>query len=382
MNSPQRPNGVRLGGFPAHALGSEYLRWAKTRAPARYDLTSSGVPYLPLRELPVRIDDLEISGTGAYGYPPLQQAIADRYRVDASCVAAAMGTSMANLLALAAVVQPGDEVLIEHPTYEPLIAAASWLGAEVRTFARRVEDGFRLDPAEVERRMTTRTRAVVLTNLHNPSSALADDDTLRQIGDAAARAGARVIVDEVYLDALWEDAPRTCVHLGETFISTNSLTKVYGLNGLRCGWILAAPEITERAWRLTELFNNIGVHAAERLSLIAFQHLDAIARRSRTLLDANAAALNDFYAIHRTFLDVAPHAHGTVSFPRLRRGDGDALCDLLASGYETAVVPGRFFGMPDHVRIGLGVEPATFRAGLERLGRALDEQSWSPGGTG
>ncbi len=357
-------------------VGSEYLRWAKTRPPARWDLTSSGVPYLPLRELPATLDDLEISGTGAYGYPPLQQAIAGRYRVDASCVTAAMGASMANLLALAAVVQPGDEVLIEHPTYEPLMAAASWLGAEVRTFARRAEDGFRLDPAEVERRMTDRTRAVVLTNLHNPSSALADDDTLRQVGALAERTGARVIVDEVYLDALWDDAPRSCVHLGETFISTNSLTKVYGLNGLRCGWILAAPQIAERAWRLTELFNNIGVHAAERLSLIAFQDLHAIARRSRTLLEANAAALNDFYAIHHDFLDAVPHTHGTVSFPRLRSGNADGLCDLLASRYETAVVPGRFFGAPDHVRIGLGVEPAAFRVGLDRLGRALDELSW------
>lgn len=356
--------------------GSEYLRWAKTRPSARYDLTSSGVPYVALRDLPVTLDDLEISGTGAYGYGPLRQAVADRYRVRVECVVAAMGTSMANLLALAAVVRPGDQVLVEHPTYEPLLAAASWLGAEVRTFARRAEDGFRLDAGEVERRMTDRTRAVVLTNLHNPSSALADDDTLRQVGAAAARVGARVIVDEVYLDALWEDAPRTCAQLGETFIATNSLTKVYGLNGLRCGWILAAPEIAERAWRLTELFNNIGVHAAERLSLIAFQNLDVIARRSRTLLDANAAALNDFYAVHHNFLDAMPHTHGTVSFPRLRGGDADALCDLLARRYETAVVPGRYFGMGDHLRIGLGVEPAAFRAGLDRLGRALDERSW------
>ena len=359
--------------------GSAYLRWAKTRPPARFDLTSSGVPYLPLRDLPVSIDDLEISGTGAYGYAPLHEAIAARYRVDVSCVAPAMGASMANLLALAAIVRPGDEVLVERPTYEPLIATAHWLGAEVRSFARRAEDGFRLDAAEVERRMTDRTRAVVVTNLHNPSSALADDDTLRRVGEIASRAGARVIVDEVYLDALWEPAPRTCLHLSETFVATNSLTKVYGLNGLRCGWILAAPEIVERAWRLTELFNNIGVHAAERLSLAAFRNLDTIALRSRALLDANAAALNDFYAAHTHILDARPHAHGTVSFPRLRTGDADALCDLLTARYETAVVPGRFFGMPNHLRIGLGVEPAAFRAGLEWLGRALEEPPLRPG---
>jgi hypothetical protein len=350
--------------------GSEYLRWAKTRPPARFDLTSSGAPYLPLRELSVTIDDLEISGTGAYGYPPLQQAIASRYHVDETCVVAAMGASMANYLALAAIVQPGDEVLIEHPTYEPLIAAARYLGATVRHFSRRAEGGFRLHPGEVERAITPRTRAVVITDLHNPSSALADVDAVREIGELAARVGARVIVDEVYLDAVWEPAPRTAFHLGERFISTNSLTKVYGLNGLRCGWVLAEPALAERMWRLTELFNNIGVHAAERLSLAAFQNLDAIAARSRTLLDANAAALNTFYAAHPQ-LRAMEHARGTVSFPRVVDGDADALCALLAERYETAVVPGRFFGMPDHIRIGLGIEPATFTEGLDRLGRAL-----------
>jgi aspartate/methionine/tyrosine aminotransferase len=355
------------------SFGSEYLRWAKTHPPARYDLTSSGVPYLPLRALPVALDDLEISGTGAYGYAPLQAAIAARYGVPETCVAAAMGTSMANYLALAAIVRPGDEVLVEHPTYEPLIAVARYLGAEVRTFARRAEDGFRLDPAEVERGMTARTRAVVLTNLHNPSSALADDGALHAVGALAERAGARVVVDEVYLDALWEPAPRTAFHLGETFVSTNSLTKVYGLNGLRCGWILADPALAERVWRLTELFNNIGVHAGERLSLVAFQNLDAIADRSRALLEANGAALNAFYAAHPGHFDVRPHAHGTVSFPRLLSGGADALCDVLASRYDTAVVPGRFFGMPEHLRIGLGVDPATFREGLERVASALEE---------
>ena len=355
------------------SVGSEYLRWAKTRAPARFDLTSSGVPYLALRELPVALDDLEISGTGAYGYPPLQQAIAARYRVDERCVVAAMGASMANTLALAAVVHPGDEVLIEHPTYEPLIAAAHWLGAQVRHFARRAEDAFRLDPAQVERRITPRTRAVVITNLHNPSSALADDDALRSVGELAGRVGARVIVDEVYLDALFEPRPRTAFHLGERFVATNSLTKVYGLNGLRCGWVLAEPGLAERMWRLTELLNNIGVHAAERLSLIVLRNLDAITERARALLEANAAALSGFYA-DTNFLDVHPYfPHGAVSFPRLRAGNVDVLCELLMDGYETAVVPGRFFGKPDHLRIGLGVEPATFRAGLDQLGRALDE---------
>jgi aspartate/methionine/tyrosine aminotransferase len=353
-------------------VGSDYLAWAKTRSGSRYNLTVSGLPYLSIRELPVRMDDLELSGSGAYGWEPLQQEIAARYRVPVECVVAAQGTSMANHLALAALAGPGDEVLAEHPTYEPITAVARHVGATVTHFSRRSEDRFRIDPGEVARHVTPRTRVIALTNLHNPSGALTDDDTLRELGRIADTVGAKVLVDEVYLDALWESPPRTSFHLGPNFVVTSSLTKVYGLNGLRCGWVLADAELAARLWRLNELFSNIGAHPAERLGVVAFQHLERIAERSRSILAPNTAALNDFYR-SRPELDVAEHRHGTVSFPRLRRGSVDELCTVLRDKYETTVVPGAFFGMPDHFRIALGIDPETFAEGLYRVGQALDE---------
>jgi aspartate/methionine/tyrosine aminotransferase len=282
-----------------------------------------------------------------------------------------MGTSLANHLAMAALLRPGDEVLVEHPTYEPLLAVARYLGAVVTRFRRDPGRAFALDPEAVRQALTPRTRLVVITNPHNPSSALGDEDTLRQIGELAGRVGARVLVDEVYLDARFTDPPATCVHLGEAFVATSSLTKVYGLNGLRCGWVLADAELAGRIWRLNELFSNIGAHPAERLSVAAFRHLPALAGRSREILERNREALNAFYA-GRGELEVAPHLMGTVSFPRLQRGSADQLCARLVDEYETAVVPGRFFEMPEHFRIGLGVTPERFAIGLRRLGAALD----------
>lgn len=353
-------------------FGSEYLRWAKTHAAATYDLTSSGVPFYRLADLPVELGDLELSGSGGYGWDPLLQAIAARYRVPRECVVSAMGTSMANHLVFAALLQPGDEVLIEHPAYDPLPSLARQLGITVRSFVRRAEDGFAIDPDEVARNGGPRTRLIAITNLHNPSGALTDDDTLRRLGEIARAAGAKLLVDEVYLDALFEPEPRTSFHLGDDFIVTSSLTKVYGLNGLRCGWVFAEPALAERMWRLTELFIGHGAMAAERLSLIALQDLGTIAAKSRRLLDANRDALNAFY---RTRDDLAwtEHRFGTVSFPRLREGVAAPLCRLLEERYDTAVVDGAFFDMPEHFRIALGIDPATFAEGLRRLGLALDE---------
>ncbi|HVG29533.1 MAG TPA: pyridoxal phosphate-dependent aminotransferase [Pyrinomonadaceae bacterium] len=353
--------------------GSVYINWAKTaQSAARYNLANSGMRNYRLADLPVRLSDIELTGASFYGYPPLQDALARKAGVAAECVVAANGTSMANHLAMAALIGPGDEVLIEQPAYEPLLAAASYLGARVRRFARPSQNHFRLDAGEVERAITPDTKLVVVTNLHNPSNSLADDATLGEIGEAAKAVGARVLVDEVYLDSAFDAAPRSSFHLGENFVVTSSLTKAYGLSGLRCGWIVAAPELAQRMWRLTDLFGVVQPHATERLSVVALEHLDEIAASSRALLARNRALFNEFLAA-REDLEVPPSEHGTVSFPRLVAGDPDRLCALLAQRYETSLVPGRFFEEPQHFRVGLALEPDDFKEGLSRLGAALDE---------
>ena len=96
--------------------------------------------------------------------------------------------------------------MIERPAYDPLVSAARFLGANVKRFERRFEDGFRVDPSELERAVTDRTRLIVITNMHNPSSVLVDNETLRQVGEIARRVGARVLVDEVYLEALFDQS--------------------------------------------------------------------------------------------------------------------------------------------------------------------------------
>ena len=355
------------------AKSSEYMFWAKTRPRPRFDLANSGVMNYPLGDLQVRAEELELSGPSAYGYAPLQDALARHTGAPAGCVVAATGTSMANHLVMAALVEPGDEVLIEQPAYEPLVAVAEYLGARVKRFSRRFEQGFSIDPEEVARLASARTKLIVLTNLHNPSSALVGEETLVALGALAEGLGARVLVDEVYLDAMFARTPPTAFRPGGQFVVTNSLTKVYGLSGLRCGWILAEPELAARLWRLNDLFGVIPAHAAELLSVVALENLPRVAVRSETLLEENRQLLNSFLRT-REDLECRELEFGTVCFPRLRDGgDAGPLCKLLAEKYETAVVPGAFFGMPEHIRVGFGGKTGALAGGLERLGDALDE---------
>ena len=357
------------------AMGSEYMEWAKLHSAARFNLASSGVVEYPLADLPVRLENLALSGPGAYGWPPLLQRLAAKCGVSPDNVVAAMGTSMANHLALAALAGPGDEVVIERPAYDPMVSVARYLGAEVRRFARRSEDGFAVDPEELARVVTPRTKLIVLTNLHNPSSALVDQETLRRVGSIARDVGARVLVDEVYLDSLFEKTPPSSFHLDPgCFVVTSSLTKAYGLSGLRCGWVLADPDLARRMWRIDDLFAANPPHVAEQLSAIALDHLPAIAARARALLETNRGIVNGFLQ-SRTDLDWDGLDHGMTTFPRLKRGNVDVLCSVLRDRYETTVVPGRFFEMPEHFRVAVGCPTAILREGLARLSRALDLQS-------
>lgn len=353
-------------------MRSAYLEWAKLHSSAKYNLATSGLDGFPLAKLPVRIEDLEISIGGSYGYPPLQERLAKKNAVAAECVVAANGTSMANHLAMAALLDAGDEVLIEQPAYEPLLNVAQYLGATIRRFPRRLENGFAIEPREIEKSITPRTRLVVVTNLHNPTGARATDAQLRAIGEIAKKNGAHVLVDEAYLDACFDPAARSAFHLGETIIVTSSLTKAFGLSGLRCGWVLAPPLLAERMWRINDLYGVIPAHVAELLSVIALDHLDKISDCARSRLQTNRPILQRFLASRRDLFAI-PAENGTTAFPRLTSGSVDALCRLLREKYETSFVPGHFFEMPNHFRIGIGGKTELLQEGLHRLGHALDE---------
>ena len=352
---------------------SEFMHWAKTRPKVKYDLALSGILNLPFAELDAKLSDLELHGDNAYGYRPLVDALASHRHISPeNVVTVSGGTSMANHLAMAALLEHGDEVLIEQPTYDPLLAIAEYLGANIKRFPRRFEDGFKIDSVELEKQITPGTRLIVLTNLHNPSSALVEETTLRKIGELARGVGARVLVDEVYLEAMFENSPRSAVSLGPEFVATSSLTKGYGLSGLRCGWILAEAELAKRIRRLDDIFAASAPNVMERLSVVAVAQLPKIAARAKGLLETNRRTLDDFFTT-RDDVDVVPTKFGTTSFPRLRDVDVDQLCALLIEKYETAVVPGRFFESPNHIRIGLCCQPENFREGIARLGNALDE---------
>jgi aspartate/methionine/tyrosine aminotransferase len=349
-----------------------HVAWARTRPAPRYDLAASDLLPVTAAEWPAMVDPRpETAVDPATLDAALSAAIAVHHGVPADHVVTTVGASGANFLALASLVRPGDGVIVEEPGYAPHAAAARLFGAEVIAVPRPFARDYAVDPEAIAAAITPRTRLVVLTRPHNPTGAVIDGPTLEAIADVAERARVHVLVEEVYLDTLGGASVSPAALVSERFISTSSLTKAYGLADIRCGWALAAPGVAARMRAARAVVAPVP-SPSQRLALRAFADLALLADRARRIVVTNRAR------VQRTFAgrdDVAwvPPAGGTVAFPKLLRvADVDGFVDRLLVEHHTAVVPGRFFGHPQHMRVAFGMGAEELARGLDAVAAALD----------
>jgi aspartate/methionine/tyrosine aminotransferase len=353
-----------------------YMLWAKTRTPAEIDLAGSNLLACALEDVPGAADALELAANNDNGFAPLIEAIAAHKQVPTGRIMTGGGCSGVNFLAIAALVGAGDEVLVEQPGYDPLVGACQLMGAKVRRFARPFARAFRIDLDAVQAAITPATRLIIVSSPHNPSGVSLDAETLRGLSGIAERAKAHVLVDEVYLDAAnlaaGEDATNpSAAQLDGPVVVTASLTKSFGLAGLRCGWAVAPAELVTRMHRVRDLVDVIGSVPSERLSAFAFSRMPALKARTRALLTANLTLARNFAAAHPQ-LSLAETPRTNVMFPRLAGvKETTGFVEALAATHGVAVAAGRYFDSPEHFRISLAGRTDRLADGLNRLSQAL-----------
>lgn len=346
------------------------MAWSKRRIGVRYNLARSNAPRLELSELDPDVTDLLRVGKFEDGWQPLLERIAARYGVTPAHVVTTHACSMANHLAFAAVLDPGNEVLLETPVYEPLVSLARYFGARTSFFERRESNAWRIDPDDVRKALTPHTKLVVLSNLHNPSGAFDDDTTINEVVRAAEAVGAFVVIDEVYLDFLHARGVRTAARSAPNVLATRGLTKAFGLDSLRHGWVIAEPSLAERVRRLNDLFSLSTAHVSERLALLAIEQADAIVARAKAVLEPNLEMVDEFVRAQPQLSWAKPIA-GTLGLVRAESIDVDDLVERLHRDHEVAVVPGRFFDAPNHFRVSWSLDAADLRVALDRVALAL-----------
>jgi aspartate/methionine/tyrosine aminotransferase len=350
----------------------EYMEFAKIDHGKRvkYPLAMSGFNICDAAELDVDPAMISINGTPGYGDPGLRARIAARYGVRDEETLPVAGTSLGIFLVAAATLDPGDHVLVESPAYEALLNAPRALGAVIDRFERRFEERWDIDPQRVEAALTPKTKLIAITNLHNPSGVRLSPEVETALVDLAARRGITLFLSEVYRDFL-PGPVGTAYRPGSTVVIASSLTKVYGLGGLRAGWMIGPPELLQRAARVVDL-----LHVNDPTPMIAFcdagfRAADRLRERSLAVSREGREFLAAWMARHPELEWVPPHG-GLCSFPRLPAGrTGTEIHRRLLEEHATLVVPGRFFEDDRHIRIGVGAGLDALAGGLAALEQVL-----------
>lgn len=352
----------------------DYLRWAKVHQPVRYELTASGVPPVRHDGLPGPSPDVSLEVHGSYGDPEILEALATRYGIASEGIVPVPGASSANFIALATAVSHGDTILMEEPVYQPIRRVAEFFDCTVIPVMRRPEALFQPNLQAIEARLTHGVSALVLTNLHNPSGQLLSQSSLATLAERCRATGAKLIVDEVYLDGALLTAgraPWTAGGLSSSVIAINSLTKVYGLGGLRVGWILTDPVLAERARTIMDLLSVNNAAPSAAFARHAFAHMDHLEARYRRFFHQGQP-------VFRRWLEGEPLVQGYPShgalfeLVRLPKGvSSRRLNEHLVARYETQVVPGQFFNLDDHIRLSIALPPDDLAEALFRVSSAL-----------
>lgn len=344
----------------------DYLAWAQRYYPQlRFDLATSGLsPVLPeeLGEAPPP-DDLGM-------FERFRRQVAARYEVSPGEVSPVMGASGGIFAAYHALLKPGDEVLIEQPTYEPVVRVAEGLGLKVRRFQRGREQRYEVDPQVVAAALTPRTRAVVVTDTHNPSGIAADHEALAEVAERLDAQNALLIVDEVYAGLI--QPGRTARHLGPNVIAFGSLTKCYGVGWARAGYLLAPAAMADSFAELSRHICGALPPSCVSWGTRAMSCIEDLDKRRVQLQDGKRARVDAWLAQHpqlswepppdSSLFGFVHDARGEDLRPALERGVGEL--GVLAAA-------GSFFDAPAGFRLAWTLPSERLDEALSRLGSAL-----------
>jgi aspartate/methionine/tyrosine aminotransferase len=349
-----------------------------------YDLGESGVHPISIRDLvrdPARIDellDLELNYPHIAGDPELRERIAALYPgATPDNVLVTVGAIQSNHLILLTTTAPGDDVAVMQPNYQQLWGTAQNMGRRLSTFALKPELGWQLDREELAAAVKPTTRLVTVVNPNNPTGRIMTAADREAVLETTARAGAWLLADEVYAGAERISDEFTPSFYGqyERVLAVNSLSKVYGLAGLRLGWVVGPVDLIGQLESRADYITICATVLANKLAAIALEP----EVRERLLARARAYVRRGFdnvqtWAAGRDDIEVAAPDASAICFARYRKDIGSVdLATLLAREKRVMIVPGAFFGMEHHLRLAFGMPDDYVREGLRRLGELLDD---------
>ena len=339
--------------------------YAQYEFKTRYMLSSSDCESRTIEELvglePAAHDRLLATWCGyteSPGAAELREAIAALYeRIDPDDVIVTSCAEEGIFLLYHSLLGAGDHVIVETPCYESALELARSTGADVGEWRRRYEDGWAHDFDALEKALRGDTRLVYVNQPHNPTGTLMDRAMLERVSELARSHGLVLFADEVYREFEHDPGDRlpAACDLGEHAVSLGSISKSYGLAGLRLGWLVTRDgAIRDAIMRMKDYTTICSSAPSEVLAAVALRNRHVLLERNHAIVQRNLPLLDDFFGRHAdTFEWVRPTA-SPIGFPRVNGvADVDEMCARLAD-LGVLLLPGSVYDQPSHVRIGFG----------------------------
>ena len=323
-----------------------------------------------------RLLDVDLHYPPVAGTPLLRERIADWIGARPENVLVTVGASEANAILTSTLVEPGDEVVVMEPGYRQIRGIAQNAGAAVRTFPLDPDRGWRPDLDALDRAVTDRTKLVAVTNPNNPVGTILTDGEMDAVVAAARRSGAWLLADEVYrgTERLADVLTPTFWGRYERTISVGSLSKAFGLPGLRLGWIVAPAEIVEAAWRRHEYATIATGMLSMRLGELALEPVtrERLLARTRGYIRAGYGRLAGWIDANADLLSIVPPDATALGFVHYHLDlPSVEVAHALRREADVLVAPGAAFGVEHHLRITHGLEPALLDEAFGRAGPVL-----------
>jgi aspartate/methionine/tyrosine aminotransferase len=347
------------------------------------NLSESGVHPLTLGELlelagssPEALASIDLNYPHVNGIPELREAIASLYGADPDQVLVTVGAIEANYAVTRALVDPGGGIAVMIPNYLQIWGVARNHGARLSTFGLSPTDGWRLDRSQLAAAMTPETRMVAVCNPNNPTGKVLTADDMDAVVGAAEGVGAWILADEVYRGAerIGEAETPSFWGRGDRVVVVGSMSKAYGLPGLRIGWAVGPPDLIEAAWRRHEYTTISASMLANHLAVLALSDpvRDRLLERTRGYIRSGYPVLQSWVEDHAGLLSVEPPDAAAIAFARYHLDlPSEELAERIRHEQRVLVVPGVFFGIDGHLRISFGLPHDYLIEGLDRIGKVL-----------
>lgn len=344
-----------------------------------FDLGSSTGPIWTLRELLELGGDVESLLDTKLIYAPsagsdeLREAIARMEDALPEHVLVTSGAAEALLILFHAAAQPGTNIVLPHPGFPSNEAVAESLGLEIRQYRIGPENGFHINPHEIERLIDEHTKLVLVNSPHNPTGGVVSEAIMESLHDFCVARGVQLVSDEVYHPIYHVPPVRSAARLpGVTVIS--DFSKALCLSGLRIGWMIE-PNAGRRESYLNarRYFTVSSSVISEKLAALALRHRDGVYKRAQCIAETNLRLLDRFFSEHKDVFEWIRPSGGMTAFPWLITGiDARPFC-RFAAHRGILLAPGDCFGCPAHFRLGFAASGERFTAAIDLLGTVLDE---------